>query len=124
MMQTRPVGRSGIHLSVVGFGTAQLQMVPEQQAVDTLVRGFDLGVNWVHTAPDYGGIDPWIQKAIEISGRTVHGPLRRPATHERSAGLFRAYVPRLQDRGAWHSTASPASKISSGIARTSGVPGA
>ena len=41
MMQTRPVGRSGIHLSVVGFGTAQLQMVPEQQAIDTLVRGFD-----------------------------------------------------------------------------------
>lgn len=70
-MQTRAVGRSGIHLSVVGFGTAQLQMLPERQAVDTLVRGFELGVNWVHTAPDYGGIDPWIRKAIRLAGRDV-----------------------------------------------------
>ena len=31
----------------------------------TLVRGFELGVNWVHTAPDYGGIDPWIAEAID-----------------------------------------------------------
>jgi glutamate-1-semialdehyde aminotransferase/predicted aldo/keto reductase-like oxidoreductase len=71
MMQSRPIGRTGVRLSVVGFGTAQLQMIPERQAVETLVRGFELGVNWVHTAPDYGGIDPWIQKAIEVSGREV-----------------------------------------------------
>jgi MoaA/NifB/PqqE/SkfB family radical SAM enzyme len=71
LMETRPIGRTGIELSVVGLGTAQLQMVPERQAIETLVRGFELGVNWVHTAPDYGGIDPWIRKAIEIAGREV-----------------------------------------------------
>jgi aryl-alcohol dehydrogenase-like predicted oxidoreductase len=70
-METRPIGRTGIELSVVGLGTAQLQMVPERQAIETLVCGFELGVNWVHTAPDYGGIDPWIRKAIEIAGREV-----------------------------------------------------
>jgi glutamate-1-semialdehyde 2,1-aminomutase len=70
-METRPVGRTSIRLSVVGLGTAQLQMMPERQAVETLVRGFGLGVNWVHTAPDYGGIDPWIRRAIEIAGREV-----------------------------------------------------
>ncbi|MFL6446247.1 MAG: aminotransferase class III-fold pyridoxal phosphate-dependent enzyme [Bryobacteraceae bacterium] len=71
-MQRRRVGHTSIELSVVGLGTAQLQMVPERQTVETLVRGFELGINWVHTAPDYGGIDPWIQKAVKQSGRAVH----------------------------------------------------
>jgi glutamate-1-semialdehyde 2,1-aminomutase len=70
-MQTRAAGRTGIQLSVIGFGTAQLQMLPERQAVAALVRAFELGVNWVHTAPDYGGIDPWIARAIEQSGRDI-----------------------------------------------------
>lgn len=79
-METREVGRTGVRLSVVGLGTSQLQMVPERQAVATLVRGFKLGVNWVHTAPDYGGVDPWIRKAIDLSGRDImvltSGPAR------------------------------------------------
>lgn len=87
MMQTRPIGRTGIHPSVVGFGTAQLQMVPERQAVETLVRGFELGVNWVHTAPDYGGIDPWIKRAIEVSRREVM--------------VFSAGPPQMKDFGAF-----------------------
>jgi predicted aldo/keto reductase-like oxidoreductase len=80
MMQTRAVGRTAIQLSVVGFGTAQLQMLPERQAVATLARGFELGVNWIHTAPDYGGIDPWIRRAIDQTRRDVmvlsSGPAR------------------------------------------------
>ena len=70
-METRPVGRTGLRFSVVGFGTAQLQMVPKRQAIDTLMRGIELGVNWIHTAPDYGAIEPWIAEAIERSGREV-----------------------------------------------------
>jgi glutamate-1-semialdehyde aminotransferase/predicted aldo/keto reductase-like oxidoreductase len=88
MMQTRPVGRTGINLSVVGFGTAQLQMVPERQAVETLVRGFELGVNWVHTAPDYGGIDPWIKKAIKESRREVNVLSAGPAHTKDFAAFF------------------------------------
>ena len=55
-MEYREVGRSGVKLSVVGFGTAQLQMLPERQAIAAMRRAFELGVNWVHTAPDYGGV--------------------------------------------------------------------
>jgi hypothetical protein len=51
-MQYRRLGRSNLMVSVVGFGTCQLRRVPEQQALDTLRRGFELGVNLVHTAPD------------------------------------------------------------------------
>ena len=70
-MQTREIGRTGVHLSVVGVGTSQLQMLPKRQAIDTLVCAFEQGVNWVHTAPDYGGIDPWIREAIDLSDRKV-----------------------------------------------------
>lgn len=70
-MQHRRVGRTDLELSVVGLGTAQLQLLTRRQAVDTLKRGFALGVNWVHSAPDYGGVEPWIAQAIEESGRDV-----------------------------------------------------
>ena len=70
-MRTRQIGQTGVHLSVVGMGTSQLQMLPQRQAVDTLVRAFEGGVNWVHTAPDYGGVEPWIKQAIRASGRPI-----------------------------------------------------
>jgi predicted aldo/keto reductase-like oxidoreductase len=45
--------------------------VPEQQALDTLRRGFELGVNLVHTAPDYEGADALVAEAVRASGREV-----------------------------------------------------
>src|SRR5438094_562950 len=68
-MQYRRLGRSNLSVSAVGFGTCQLRRVPEQQALDTLKRGFDLGVNLVHTAPDYEGADDLVAQAVEESGR-------------------------------------------------------
>jgi predicted aldo/keto reductase-like oxidoreductase len=46
-------------------------MVPEQQAIDTLERGFELGVNIVHTAPDYEGADELVAQAILETGARV-----------------------------------------------------
>lgn len=46
-MNYRRLGRSGLQLSSVGFGTAQFRMIPERQAIETLHRGFELGVNLV-----------------------------------------------------------------------------
>lgn len=70
-MEHRRVGQTDVRLSVVGMGTAQLQMVSERQAVDTLRRGFDAGINWVHTAPDYASVEPWIARAIRESGHDI-----------------------------------------------------
>ena len=53
-MEYRRLGRTELRVSAVGFGTGQLRLVPERQAIDTLLRGFALGVNIIHTAPDYG----------------------------------------------------------------------
>jgi predicted aldo/keto reductase-like oxidoreductase len=81
-METREVGSSGVRLSVVGFGTAQLQMLPERQAVAAMRRAFELGINWVHTAPDYGGVEHWIARAIRESGREVTVATQCPAQVE------------------------------------------
>lgn len=70
-MVRRRVGRTDVELSVVGVGTAQLQMLPERPAIEALERAFALGVSWVHTAPDYGGVEPWIAEAISRSGPGV-----------------------------------------------------
>src|SRR5437762_3683364 len=70
-MQYRRLGRSNLKVSAVGFGTCQLRRVPEQQALDTLLRGFELGVNLVHTAPDYEGADDLVARALKETPREV-----------------------------------------------------
>ena len=71
MMHYNRVGKTDLWISAVGFGTCQLRLVPEQQAFDTLQHGFALGVNWVHTAPDYEGADDLVARAIAASRHDV-----------------------------------------------------
>jgi len=70
-MLLRPLGHSGINVSVIGFGSAQLRQVPEQQGLDTLLTAFELGVNIVHTAPDYEGAEALIAEAVAASGKEI-----------------------------------------------------
>ncbi|SOE64080.1 Predicted oxidoreductase of the aldo/keto reductase family [Burkholderia sp. YR290] len=70
-MRYRALGATTLEISAVGFGTCQLRMVPQQQAIDTLKRGFALGVNFVHTAPDYEGAEDLVAQAVAESGRHV-----------------------------------------------------
>jgi predicted aldo/keto reductase-like oxidoreductase len=70
-MEYRPLGRSGLRVSAVAFGTCQLRLVSEEQALATLKRGFELGVNMVHTAPDYDGAEDLVARAVRESGRDV-----------------------------------------------------
>lgn len=70
-MELRPLGRTGLRLSAVALGTAQLRLVPEAQALATLRRAFELGVNCVHTAPDYEGADALVARAVREWGREV-----------------------------------------------------
>jgi glutamate-1-semialdehyde aminotransferase/predicted aldo/keto reductase-like oxidoreductase len=70
-MNYRRLGRTGLPVSVVGFGSCQFRLVPERQVIATLLRGFELGVNLVHTAPDYEGADDLVARAVRESGRDV-----------------------------------------------------
>jgi glutamate-1-semialdehyde aminotransferase/predicted aldo/keto reductase-like oxidoreductase len=71
MMNYRRLGRTNLQVSVVAFGTCQFRLLPERQALATLQRGFELGVNLVHTAPDYEGADDLVIRAVRESGRDV-----------------------------------------------------
>src|SRR4051794_25430717 len=70
-MQYRDLGRTGLRVSSVGFGTSQLRRVPAAQAVDTLLKGFDLGVNIVHVAPDYEGAEDLVATAVARTSKKV-----------------------------------------------------
>lgn len=70
-MQYRRLGRTELWVSTVGFGTAQLRRVPEQQAIDAVKLGVSLGVNLIHAAPDYEGADELVAQAVAETGRDV-----------------------------------------------------
>lgn len=70
-MQYRRLGRTGLEVSVVGFGTNELRLLPRNQAIDTLLHGFDLGVNFIHTAPDYEGADEIVAEAVAGTDRKI-----------------------------------------------------
>src|SRR5262245_7121535 len=81
MMNRRRLGRTNLQVSVVAFGTCQFRLLPAWQAIDSLKRGFELGVNLVHTAPDYEGADDLVAQAVREAGAEVivcsqgYGPL-------------------------------------------------
>jgi predicted aldo/keto reductase-like oxidoreductase len=70
-MQYRILGRTHLKVSVIGMGTAQLRMVPEKQAIETLIGGFRRGINIVHVAPDYEGAEYIVAKAVSEAPHPV-----------------------------------------------------
>src|SRR5882757_8137849 len=55
---TRPLGKSGVPVTQLGFGGAPLgdfyQKLPDGQATQTMARALELGVTLVDTSPLYG----------------------------------------------------------------------
>jgi predicted aldo/keto reductase-like oxidoreductase len=70
-MQYRTLGRTNLKVSVIGMGTAQMRMVPEKQAIETLICGFMRGINIVHVAPDYEGAEYIVAKALSKAPQPV-----------------------------------------------------
>jgi predicted aldo/keto reductase-like oxidoreductase len=70
-MNYRRLGRTNLRVSVIGLGTCQLRLVPERIAIETLRRGFELGVNIVHTAPDYEGADDLVAQVVKETSPNV-----------------------------------------------------
>ncbi|GAB4201630.1 MAG: aldo/keto reductase [Roseiflexaceae bacterium] len=76
-MQTRQLGFTDLHLTTIGFGTYALGggewqwgwgPQDDEDSVAAIRRAFDLGVNWIDTAPAYG-----LGRAEEIVGRAIAG---------------------------------------------------
>lgn len=52
-MRYRTLGKTGLNVSIVGFGAIKLPDVSEEQACATLNRALDLGINFIDTARNY-----------------------------------------------------------------------
>ena len=55
----RILGKTGLKVSTVGFGTAS------NPGIDILLRAFDLGVNYIDTAHSYGSSEETVGKAVK-----------------------------------------------------------
>ena len=63
-MKTVRLGRTGIHVPIVGFGGIPIQRLTEEEAVRVVRRCLDLGVTFIDTANGYTTSEERIGKAI------------------------------------------------------------
>ena len=68
----KPFGQTGINLSALGFGAMRLPMandshVDDEKAVPLMQKAFELGVNYIDTAPYYCGRDS--ERAVGLALR-------------------------------------------------------
>src|SRR3954462_5443860 len=63
-MSTRPFGKTGTNVSVVGQGTWYLDHGDRKRAIAALQRGLDLGMTHIDTAELYGDAELVIADAI------------------------------------------------------------
>ncbi len=56
--KTRPLGKTGIEVSTLGFGAASMgnlyQAVSDEEAKNTLTAAIEVGISLFDTAPRYG----------------------------------------------------------------------
>jgi D-threo-aldose 1-dehydrogenase len=71
-MDVRPIGRTGLHVSLLGFGAAPLanlfRAVPESEAYDTVYAALEQGVTYFDTAPAYGAGLSETRLGVALSG--------------------------------------------------------
>lgn len=67
--QLRQFGATGRAVGVIGQGTWQLERSPRREAVATLRRGLDLGLNHIDTAEMYGNGDAEALVGEALAGR-------------------------------------------------------
>ncbi|HEY3319172.1 MAG TPA: aldo/keto reductase [Planctomycetota bacterium] len=120
-LQTRFLGRTGLKITEIGFGTWAIGggfniagrafgygATDDQTSLAALQRAFELGVNFVETADAYGAghSELLVGKAIKLSPRRVHvatkvGHVRRdpePGHHDFSAAYIKAACDRSLER--------------------------
>jgi uncharacterized protein len=88
----KPFGQTGIRLSALGFGAMRLPMenenrVDDAKAVPLMQRAFELGVNYVDTAPYYCGKDSERAVGLALKGwrDKVYLSTKNPETNSNGA---------------------------------------
>ena len=78
-LQERPLGRTGLVVKRVGFGGIPIQRIPKEDAVLTVRKAYEMGVNFFDTARAYTTSEERIGEALEdvrgdvfIASKSVH----------------------------------------------------
>lgn len=66
-MEYRPLGSTGLDVSLLGFGGMRIPDEPEEHVAALIHRALELGINYIDTAPGYGNSEELIGQAL--SGR-------------------------------------------------------
>jgi predicted aldo/keto reductase-like oxidoreductase len=67
-LQRRPLGRTGMRVSVVGFPGLALAKLDQEKCTAALHGAFDRGVNFFDVAPAYGNGDAEIKMGVGLQG--------------------------------------------------------
>jgi predicted aldo/keto reductase-like oxidoreductase len=70
-MQYRQLGRTGLNVSVIGFGGIPIQRVSDEQATAVLQRALDKGINFFDTARGYTDSEAKLGRALKNSRQKV-----------------------------------------------------
>ncbi len=64
-MQTRILGRTGLEVSIIGFGGIPIRRPPHDQAVDLYRRGIEMGINYFDCARAYTHCEERLGEAVK-----------------------------------------------------------
>lgn len=64
-MEYRVLGKTGLKVSVIGFGGIPVQRVSKEEAIKVICRAEELGINFIDTARGYGISEEFIGDALE-----------------------------------------------------------
>ena len=63
-MERRMLGKSGLEITVLGYGGMELHYLDEKHANDMLNKALDNGINFIDTSPEYALSEYYIGKCI------------------------------------------------------------
>lgn len=63
-METRTLGRTGLEVSIIGFGGIPIRRPPHDEAVELYRRGMDMGINYFDAARIYTRCEERLAEAI------------------------------------------------------------
>jgi aryl-alcohol dehydrogenase-like predicted oxidoreductase len=79
----RPLGRTGMKVSVVGFPGLALAKIDQEKCTTALHKAFDRGLNYYDVAPNYGNGDAEIKMGVGLRGLDRSQYLLSCKTHKR-----------------------------------------
>ena len=88
-MQKRILGRTGVELSVVGFGGIVVMNAAPEQADRDVAQAIERGINYFDVAPSYGNAEERLGPALEPYRQNAMGG---PSWHECSSRLCRSQL--------------------------------